>query len=641
MHKGKARESHLRWRLESLQLNSLKRRHVFRLLGQCATVGLLFVLVLLARQTFNGPVAPNPKNPPQVQNPDQEQGRFRYGPTPLDRASADSGYSKKAFATNPDSTASHGGGREQANIFVEWNSVEMDGPSEVDQEWLATMEPLKDPQLSEEDARTQLSTHLAITHRKLERDQIQLLDWLNGEFLAPKEEESNLFGGSLIDNSNFNAAEAYNRALEYTRTLPMGYNRFDYAELARRARALHILLRVSLRQTDLSLQLDAKCKATLNGMRRGMEVDLAVDKLTRSLFPWLTPTWRDIESMHASALKRDDWGIVITGGTKHFYLLQHLILSLRTVHNLDTPIEIFHAGPTDMNTTLLAHLTSLPNVTARNLLLSFPHETHNWEGWSLKPYALLAARARRVLFIDADVLFLRDPLAAVRTHPIFARTGQLFFRDRRVREERFLGGPLLLREVCRDLSRYAGGLRYTRAAEDGGAETHAMDSGVVALDKGNLGVLMSLLLAAKMNAKVERDGVLYQHTYGDKESFWFASEMLRVPYAFNEAYGGVIGRAYKGRPDLPCGISLLQVDHEMKPLFLNGGFLMDRMAPPDKAEFIPFDLLAVDPHGKASWEEGMCLKGAEDKDTRRLSTEEKEMLHTLQQLFKTKVKTIN
>ncbi|KAJ3384857.1 hypothetical protein HDU84_002609 [Entophlyctis sp. JEL0112] len=52
------------------------------------------------------------------------------------------------------------------------------------------------------------------------------------------------------------------------------------------------------------------------------------------------------------------------------------------------------------------------------------------------------------------------------------------------------------------------------------------------------GILFSLLLAAKINVK-ECERVFYRSAcHGDKESFWFATGALRVPYEFNPSFGG-------------------------------------------------------------------------------------------------------
>ncbi|KAI8613006.1 mannosyltransferase putative-domain-containing protein [Chytriomyces sp. MP71] len=313
--------------------------------------------------------------------------------------------------------------------------------------------------------------------------------------------------------------------------------------------------------------------------------------------------------------------------------MQHLILSLRILHNVSIPIQVFYAGKQDLIYDEIRILESLPNVSTHNVLDYFPAETRRWESWSIKPYAMLASRFRRIVFLDADVVLFQDPIAAVQRHPIFQRTGQLFFRDRHVREERFLGGVELFHQMNRYPSQYSRGLGYTGAMEDGTSETHEMDSGFIAMDKGNFGVLMGLLLAAKMNAKIERDGVLYAKTYGDKESFWFASEVLRVPYGFNHAFGGVIGEKGDESQSKVCGISLLQLDSDMRPLHLNGGFLRERHVSPEKAQFIPFERIGLDLNGHVTWSTGHCLHGGAEGDVRSLNAKEKATLAILRGLF--------
>ncbi|KAI8609148.1 mannosyltransferase putative-domain-containing protein [Chytriomyces sp. MP71] len=475
-----------------------------------------------------------------------------------------------------------------------------------------------------------------IALRMVERDEVMLLDWLNGELHAKPEET--WFGGSLTHEPEFDAVAAYKRIIKYAQSLPDVYNHLNFVEMARRARALYILLRISIQDAAPEILANEGGSNKLREMKAFSNVEVTIASMTRTLFPWLTPTYSSILDLHASFREQEEWGIVTTGGNKHFYLLQHLILSLRTLHKVTLPIQIFYAGDTDLDPSRVLLLEQLPNVTCHNLLQAFPPGSVTQAGWSLKPIALVAARGRRVLFLDADVALLQDPLAAVLRHPAFVRTGTLFFRDRRLWEEAYAGGGVLLRDMNAYLSAYARGLPYVRGGDAGRAEAvYMQDSGVVAVDKGRLGVLMGLLLAVKMNSEEERENVFYTVTLGDKESFWFAMETLRVPYAFNQAGGGVMGehvRQDEANSDLKvaCGPGLLQLDSDMKPFFFNGGVIRNRLARPAEFDFVPYGVVGKDVTGDGHWVRSDCLRGTEE-NVRPLNEMEVKVMEDLKVLF--------
>ncbi|KAI8844290.1 alpha-mannosyltransferase, partial [Chytriomyces cf. hyalinus JEL632] len=297
------------------------------------------------------------------------------------------------------------------------------------------------------------------------------------------------------------------------------------------------------------------------------------------LFPWINPPFESIQSMHESfKTPKDPIGIAITGGKKHFYLITHLILTIRKEFNITLPVQVFYSGQLDMPQQYTKKFNRMENVEAIDLTQFFPIETTQFSGWSCKPFAMLAASFQTVLFIDADSLFFQSPLRALESRA-FKETGMVFFRDRKLRHKD-LKGAELLNAAGKHLSSYALSIPFTNAS-DTTAESHVLDSGFVVLNKGNLGVLYSLLLAAKMNSQVERD-TLYSHTWGDKEAYWFASEMLRVPYRLNPTFGSAIGyrkKVAQTNRECVCGAFLLQLDERGDLFWWNGGgVLKDRYA---------------------------------------------------------------
>ncbi|KAJ3404473.1 lipoyl(octanoyl) transferase [Chytriomyces confervae] len=474
----------------------------------------------------------------------------------------------------------------------------------------------------------------------LDLAQARMLDYLNGELDSP--DDDRIFGGSLQDMAKqgheFNPIATW-RFLNTTTPLLLDshiFNPLDYRELGCRARHMYIHIRL----------LESKHANEL-GMSTNVEtLESTVAQFQQSLFPWLKPTFESFDAMLQSfRLSPDPVGLVITGGTKHFYLIMGLILSLQREFLLTIPIHVYYAGPKDLKPSMVDAFNKLPNVTAIDLLTLFPNETALWSGWSLKPFAMLAAPFQTVLFLDADSMFFQNPLHALDSDA-FKTTGQLFFHDRRIRERHLITGPKLLNSMVHHLSRYSRSIAYTNAEQDWFAETQEMDSGFIAVNKSDTGVLMSLLLTTKLNSNDTR-ALLYKDTHGDKESFWFASEMLRVPFRFNKGFVGAMGTTavisppgYHG----VCSSFMLQVDDNGDLFWWNGGgVLNDRdITSGFSNHFAQLDEIALDLDGEDSWwfwffTGGGCL-GKKRKYVRSLSKSEVDLLERFRDIFRFDIK---
>ncbi|KAI8617543.1 mannosyltransferase putative-domain-containing protein [Chytriomyces sp. MP71] len=443
--------------------------------------------------------------------------------------------------------------------------------------------------------------------------QIQLLDWMNGDSRINASWESGL-------NDTYHPRPTLVEALAHARSLSFRFDQRDFVQLAQRTRTLLILLRISMNQIYTPYLDHNETRAVVEEMTRLLKHgnrDI-IERVTRSLFPWMQPTFSSIQQMHNEALNsKEDWSIVITGGPQHVHLVHHLITSLRFLHNVSEPIHLYMTLPPSHT----KHpLTTLPNVTIHDPTFIFPRATQSATGWGLKPYALLSAPSRRVLLLDADIVPLQNLLTAVQRHAAWLAHSVLLFRDRRIHEPRFTSGPQLLRSMTPSLTPYARTLGYTHNH----GETHAMESGFLALDKSNLPLLVSLLLAAAMNT-APASATLYARTYGDKESYWFAMETLRVPYAFHPAYGSCVGnRVAAGRV---CGIALLQVDADGEGIYWNGGITRDRSVL--EGQFLELDGVVVDSKGEVVWSEGHCATG----EVRNLTASEVKVVERLKELY--------
>ncbi|KAI9347003.1 mannosyltransferase putative-domain-containing protein [Obelidium mucronatum] len=309
-----------------------------------------------------------------------------------------------------------------------------------------------------------------------------------------------------------------------------------------------------------------------------------IEDHTHTLYPWIFPKFKSIRDMQTKFMQSNKPdGIVFTTGQWHFELCLHAILCLRDILNCTLPIEVFYAGPGDLNPNMIQKLRSIKNVTVEDIWDHFGDEASRIAGWAIKPFAILASQFRNVVFIDADALFFQDPIVLLRNSRIFAEFGQIFYHDRTIGSD----NAEFFKSFNPYPTNYAKTLRYLTHRS-----SHEMESGVVVVDKGRTGVLHALLLVCQMNAFDERS-YLYQEIHGDKESFWFAWDVLRVPYSFSKHYGGAVG--YKNEQNAICG-GLFHTDEQSQPLWWNGGVLKNKHGSKD-SEFMTFEFAAVDTTG--------------------------------------------
>ncbi|KAJ3090340.1 hypothetical protein HK100_007475 [Physocladia obscura] len=429
--------------------------------------------------------------------------------------------------------------------------------------------------------------------------QAQFLDYLNGEEGMAEE---NLFGGSLNNLSQpFNLKATWCKIHQYALYIKSrSYNRTHFHELGRRVRSNLIAYTILHNKPSLTPFLipeystGNRLPATYNSVQKlQSELSSVILDISRLLYPWLKPTYSSIHDMQTSFLHTPHQeGIALCSGKWHFEMAVHAITTLRTVLNCTLPIEVFYGGDDDLTPYMISAFNAIPDVKTVNLLEFFPEETRLWGGWSMKPYAMLASKFRRVIILDADTLFFEDPRVILKSSG-FVKYGQVFYHDRT------LGGndPWWFKSINPIWSKYSSGLRYMK--KDLGSSQHEMESGVVAIDKARTGVLHAMLLAAKMNSKFERDEITYHRVYGDKETYWISFDIARVPYVFSPAFGGTVG--YKNEKGNICG-GLFHTDERLKPLWWNGGVVANKHGSRDN-EFIKFEFAAFDTHAVGiEWE---------------------------------------
>lgn len=187
------------------------------------------------------------------------------------------------------------------------------------------------------------------------------------------------------------------------------------------------------------------------------------------------------------------------------------------------------------------------------------------KGWDCKSFALLASSFREALVMDADTVFVQDPLQVFR-QPEYTKTGSLFFYDRSssFNPGVFRDGPQWFLDLIPYPSETA---LLSRWLTD--RSQHEQESGVVVLDKKKN--LIGLLAACLMNSAKHREES-YSHFWGDKETFWIGMELARKPYLFSPGYGGAAGTVHQiDEKSMVCG-RLAHADFAGKLLWFNGGY---------------------------------------------------------------------
>ncbi|OUM69695.1 glycosyltransferase family 71 protein, partial [Piromyces sp. E2] len=229
-------------------------------------------------------------------------------------------------------------------------------------------------------------------------------------------------------------------------------------------------------------------------------------------------------------------GLVISTGNKHFKLARSTIDTLRNVIHSDIPIEIIYNGDEDLSKDNRNILNQYKDVYVTDISSFFDNSIVNLSGWAIKPYAILASRFEEVILIDADVIYIRDPLELYED-PDYKEKGTLFFSDRSL-----FPGPHPAEQWVK--SWMIDPLPETRASRFWNEiSQHEMESSTVVINKTKN--IVGLLSVCKLNERNIRTDVVYKYVYGDKETFWIGFDMARQHYHMNSVPVAYIGTYYK------------------------------------------------------------------------------------------------
>ncbi|KAG2208945.1 hypothetical protein INT47_011085 [Mucor saturninus] len=294
------------------------------------------------------------------------------------------------------------------------------------------------------------------------------------------------------------------------------------------------------------------------------EVWSIYSKLEKLLFPWIMPRWKNVFEINATSNGR---GIVMCVGNGQFKHAATSVKAIREILKSNIPIEIFYIDEYDLDQDKRDYFNIIPNVKTKSISQYINNHYTQFGGWSVKPYAILASSFSQVLMMDADVFMFQKPESFFEDKG-YEKTGALFFLDRTLFNN-YKEGKKWLKSFLPTHSSYIEQSRWWLTTS-----THEQESGIVVIDKRK--ALFGLLATCKMNDKNERDKVSYQHSHGDKETFWIGFEMISAPYVFIKSYGAVIGGlGDAGATGTVCG-NQLHLDTHNKPMWWNGGLLRDK-----------------------------------------------------------------
>jgi len=285
-------------------------------------------------------------------------------------------------------------------------------------------------------------------------------------------------------------------------------------------------------------------------------------------------------------------GIVICTGDKHFKYARSTIDTFRHVLNCTLPIEVFYSGDSDLSKSNRELLSEYDQVYVTDISTFFNNSILDIQGWSIKPFAVLASRFEEVILLDADITFIRDP-SILFDNKGYQETGTLFFKDRTLHPGRHSGSVWLKSWMINPLPE----TKKSRFWND--KSRHEMESGTVVIHKTK--TILGLLNACKLNEKEIREKVVYQKVYGDKETFWMGYDMARQSYHMNKTPCTLIGQVLPGKTI--CG-HIGQRLEEGKIIFWNGHIIKDKNDKKKKNILVNFNAYFAD-ENPSIWDENL------------------------------------
>ena len=207
------------------------------------------------------------------------------------------------------------------------------------------------------------------------------------------------------------------------------------------------------------------------------------------LFPWLRVSVKELYDSF------DEKGIVITAGNDHFQYAYLLIKTLREVINCTLPIELVYGREDDLSISKREIIHKFENVRCVDLSTRADIESlKGVHGWWYKSYAVLLSRFNEVIFIDADVILMVDPLVLFQ-HENYIQYKHLLYTDRRIS----FGNNMDYKKLKQIFLHPSLNLIDTGIWNE--TTTHQAESGILVYDKRDPMMFLSLLSTCNLNSE--------------------------------------------------------------------------------------------------------------------------------------------
>jgi len=349
-------------------------------------------------------------------------------------------------------------------------------------------------------------------------------------------------------------------------------NELTNMNLLREKTELHRMLWESLFGSEIFTS-DSVLKTMLQYQENNSSLLKLFNKVHKNLYPWIYgKKYLAIDELLSSFKGR---GIVICTGSTHYKYALSTIDTLRNVIKTKLPIEVFYNGKDELSDEEQQGLMIYPNVFLSDIEDYFNNDIIKSKKWAIKPFALLASRFMEVILIDADAMFIRDPAELFKTRG-YEETGTLFFRDRTLQKPYINDSLNWFKEWAKNPLPETKSSRFWN-----GITVHEMDSSTVVINKEK--AILGLFSVCKLNENVIREGMVYHHVYGDKETFWMGFDMARQHYYMSEQPISFIGSVHTASSDdgsnkdrqMLCGHIAHTLD-DGRIIFWNGHLVVDK-----------------------------------------------------------------
>ncbi|KAJ3083218.1 hypothetical protein HDU99_000299 [Rhizoclosmatium hyalinum] len=389
---------------------------------------------------------------------------------------------------------------------------------------------------------------------------IYLLDYINGE--EGKTEEQ-VFGGSLLKLDELNVEIWMKGVVKLLTSIPNTalLNPSNYLGNAKLQRAFYLMSHLFSADPKSNTPAASLLKTLSSEQTNFMKSK--VKSLHKVIFPWAFTGKISSAAQLISSFKSDR-GIVLTFGSSGFERGLLTILHIRKNLKCELPIEVFYNGATDLHSTMVQGLELIDNVKVIDLQAVFTRiaEDRNYHS---KPFAILASSFKQVLYLDDDVILFQKPEDLFQKSKIFSEYGILFFKS----PAYVAGNSKWVRWLLTSPTIRANttGRFFNDVSKD------EMDASLMLFDKSRPEIVHALLAATHFNLREVREGGMDKQIMGDKETYWFAHELLRIPYKFAPYHAGTAGvlqktAAGKENPNAVCG-PLAHMDETGKLLHVN------------------------------------------------------------------------